>query len=118
MSILLTASRAEKTLRAVIRTAATLESALEAMLETESPEDEQEDQEFQTRGHDDFGAEYFKINHSTDEEKEGPDFQIKSAKQKESLNQNGNGQDGAEHFDIAGDDDADEEVQEGPVERT
>jgi len=43
MSILLAASSAEKTLRAVIRNAATLESALEARLETESPEDEQED---------------------------------------------------------------------------
>ena len=44
MSILLTASRAEKTLRAVIRTAATFEAALEAMLETEIPEEEQGEQ--------------------------------------------------------------------------
>ena len=79
------------------------------MLETESPEEEQEEQEFQTGGrNNEFEAEYFNIDDSTDEEKDGPDFENKIAKQKESLNQNGDGQDGAEHFDIADDDEADE----------
>ena len=117
MGILRSASSAEKRLRATIRNAATIECALEAMLATDTPEDEHEGNQFQTGGQEDIGAEYFKIDDSTDEENEAPVVQNKSAIQKESLNQNGEGQNSAKYFDIADDDDADEEVQEGPRKR-